>query len=91
MFTKLQYYGRGLVKILLDQDDRANKFCSIICVLLDHMIGVRNDPGGTIFRRQPSGQIETAADVNRSLNYQYVSIKFTKTIFAVMSHLFIRM
>ena len=23
---------RGLVKILLDQDDRANKFCSIICI-----------------------------------------------------------
>ena len=31
----------GLVKILLDQDDRANKFFSIICILLDHMIGDR--------------------------------------------------
>ena len=31
----------GLVKILLDQDDRANKFCLIICILLDHMIGDR--------------------------------------------------
>ena len=30
-----------LVKILLDQDDRANKFCPIICVLLDQMIGDR--------------------------------------------------
>ena len=27
-----------LVEVLLDQDDRANKFRSIICVLLDHMI-----------------------------------------------------
>ena len=24
--------GEGLMKILLDQDDRANKFCPIICV-----------------------------------------------------------
>ena len=42
----------GLVKILLDQDDRANKFYPIICVfgrtirivlspLVDHMIGDR--------------------------------------------------
>ena len=33
--------GEGLVKTLLDQDDRANKFCPIICVFLDHMIGDR--------------------------------------------------
>ena len=31
----------GLVKILLDQDDRANKFCPIICVFFEHMIGDR--------------------------------------------------
>ena len=31
----------SLAKILLDQDDRANKFCPIICVLLNHMIGDR--------------------------------------------------
>ena len=30
------------------------------------------------------GQIETAADVNIGPNYQYVSIEFIKTIFAVM-------
>ena len=31
----------GLSKILLDQEDRAHKFCSIICVFLDHMIADR--------------------------------------------------
>ena len=32
-----------LVKILLDQDDRANKFCPIICVFARSY--VRYDPG----------------------------------------------
>ena len=31
----------GLVKILLHQDYQTNKFCPIICGLLDHMIGDR--------------------------------------------------
>ena len=29
----------GLVKILLDKDDEANKFCRSYLFLLDHMIG----------------------------------------------------
>ena len=31
----------GLAKILLDQDDRANKFCRSYVILLEHMIGDR--------------------------------------------------
>ena len=38
----------GLVKILLDQDDQANKVCLIICVFV---IGPINDPGHHIFIR----------------------------------------
>ena len=32
IFARYNIIGEGLVKILLDQDDRANKFCPIICV-----------------------------------------------------------
>ena len=32
---------KGLVKILLVQDDRANKFCPNFVFLIDHMIGDR--------------------------------------------------
>ena len=31
-FLSYNNMEEGLVKILLDQDDRANKFCPIICV-----------------------------------------------------------
>ena len=38
----------GIVKILLDQDDLANKFCSIIfmcfCLIIGSVIGLVNDP-----------------------------------------------
>ena len=47
----------GLVKILLDQDDRANKFCAIICVFArsyDQWSTFINDPTYLIWNQETS-------------------------------------